>query len=375
MRFSLFQDGESWRLDECKSCLCHSGEPRCAKEQCPPLTCPASHRKEHPPGQCCPRCVESDGVCTVYGDPHYKTFDGKFFSYQGSCKYQLTSDCVNHTFSIRVTNDARSTKYSSWTKNVSLKLGETKINLGRKLRVKVDRVRIDPPYVVPGNVASIEKKNDTIIVKTEIGIKLLWDGAGFLEVSAPTVFKNRLCGLCGNFNSIGRDDLKMRNGIILKEVTRESVWKFGSSWRVGGKKACSRKEENLLREKPCNRNAKRNAHKKCRFFNKSESFAVCRNRLNPHNFYESCIMDMCECPSQTCYCDAYSAYARECSRLGIPSLDWKEETECGGKGSLKKRRIRHQKSHILPSSLLEIAAPITPHRSVSGKRPPPPMLH
>lgn len=63
-------------------------------------------------------------MCTVFGDPHYKTFDGKFFSFQGSCKYQLVADCSKEkTFNIRVTNDARSTKTSSWTKNVSIKVG------------------------------------------------------------------------------------------------------------------------------------------------------------------------------------------------------------------------------------------------------------
>lgn len=63
-----------------------------------------------------------DGVCTVFGDPHYRTFDGKFFSFKGACKYQLVSDCVGHSFSIRVTNDARSTRSSAWTKTIALKV-------------------------------------------------------------------------------------------------------------------------------------------------------------------------------------------------------------------------------------------------------------
>lgn len=67
--------------------------------------------------------IAEDGVCTVFGDPHYRTFDGKFFSFQGSCKYQLTGDCISQTFSIRVTNDGRSTKTSAWTKNVSVRVG------------------------------------------------------------------------------------------------------------------------------------------------------------------------------------------------------------------------------------------------------------
>lgn len=66
--------------------------------------------------------LTGDGVCTVFGDPHYRTFDGKFYSFKGACKYQLASDCTGHTFSIRVTNDARSTRFSAWTKTIAIKV-------------------------------------------------------------------------------------------------------------------------------------------------------------------------------------------------------------------------------------------------------------
>ena len=32
------------------------------------------------------------------------------------------------------------------------------------------------------------------------GIKLLWDGVSFLELSVPPKFRNRMCGLCGNYD-------------------------------------------------------------------------------------------------------------------------------------------------------------------------------
>jgi len=76
--------------------------------------------------------VTGDGVCTVFGDPHYRTFDGKFYSFQGSCKYQLAADCFGRTFSIRVTNDARGTRTSSWTKTVSIKVQICVLFIGRR---------------------------------------------------------------------------------------------------------------------------------------------------------------------------------------------------------------------------------------------------
>lgn len=258
----------------------------------------------------------------MFGDPHYKTFDGKFYSFQGSCKYQLTADCTNHTFSIRVTNDGRKTKSSSWTKTVTLKLGGIKVNLGQKMRVKVNGTRIEPPYKL-GTRLTIEKKDDEgVSVDTDIGIKLLWDGNNFLQVQAPPTYKNKLCGLCGNYNNIFRDDLVPRRG---NNVTDNEVWVFANSWRVGGTKACAKRNENFSRPSTC-------THKKfwalCRPLRESDVFGECDSRLNPINYHESCKKDMCECPSGTCYCESFAAYAHECQRIGVKLPNWREKTNC-----------------------------------------------
>lgn len=35
--------------------------------------------------------------CVVSGDPHYNTFDKRFFSFMGSCTYTLARSCKNNT--------------------------------------------------------------------------------------------------------------------------------------------------------------------------------------------------------------------------------------------------------------------------------------
>lgn len=299
------------------------------------------------------------GICTVFGDPHYKTFDGKFFSFQGMCKYQLTSDCVGHTFSIRVTNDGRNTKSSSWTKTVTLKVNNLKVNLGQKMRVKVNGTRVDLPFVlyspsvrslgtestttnaitalVPISSSSsteeylsltpeveIRMTEEGVSVMTRIGVQLLWDGTNFLQVQAPVNYKNRLCGLCGNYNGVSRDDFRTRRGVNMNET---SVWQFANSWRVGGKRQCSEKfNENYGRKNSCKYAKKKGMCSPLQ--GHSWIFDSCTERVNPSNYINSCSKDMCECESDLCYCDSFTAYAHECKRMGVQLPDWRAGTGC-----------------------------------------------
>ncbi|XP_020292985.1 BMP-binding endothelial regulator protein isoform X2 [Pseudomyrmex gracilis] len=315
-----YEDGENWKLDACRACTCKQGISRCVMSMCPQLNpCPPNARLEHPPGQCCPQCVESDGVCTVFGDPHYRTFDGKVYSFKGACKYQLASDCFGHTFSIRVTNDARRTMISSWTKTIAIKIGDLKVNLGQKMRVKVNGKKVDVPYRVANRV-DINRTVDSVIVNTQIGVKVLWDGISFVEVSVPALYRGRMCGLCGNFNSFTKDDFTTRRNRVVQDAQQ-----FGQSWAVGSKKMCTRisRPGNMDNEKRCRGKNQRLCNRL-----RSQIFDACHKKVNPAMYFKACIHDMCECPTEHCYCESFMAYAHECKRLGIQLPHWRKASKC-----------------------------------------------
>lgn len=367
--FLSFQDGETWQLDACKSCECHSGEPRCAMERCPSLTCPSDQTLRQLPGQCCPKCVDLDGICTVFGDPHYKTFDGKFYSFQGSCKYQLASDCVNKTFSIRISNDARNTSHSSWTRTATLRIGATKINMGKKMRIKVNSTRVQLPHMING-VAEIARSNGSVFLKADIGIQMLWDGDGFLEVTVSSAYKGKLCGLCGNFNSVARDDMRTRDGRMMIDT-----WRFGSSWRVGGTKACTRRQRRPNTSTPSRQSRITKARRLCRGFVKNDAFTDCGTKVNPHHYQEACELDARSCSGVRCHCAAYRAYARECSRVGAEPKDWLSSMWCEGPPPSWLKRGRkglHRGNKPKENNLLDPNAITKP---IARSRPPPPILH
>ncbi|XP_071440295.1 BMP-binding endothelial regulator protein-like isoform X2 [Hetaerina americana] len=469
----VYKEGERRALDACRSCVCQSGLVRCAVEVCTGggavvvtskglvhhvaasssakenELCPPNTKLYHPNGTCCPTCVESDGVCSVFGDPHYRTFDGRFYSFQGACKYLLTSDHCDGvqlpsnqgngstrgprsvpqspkgTFSIRVTNDARGTFSSSWTKTISIKAYGMKVSLGQKMRVKVNGKRALLPLAIPfeseGRNASVPKENlplsqllfsvkkegsGGVILRLYPGIVVIWDGSSFLEVSVPTSYKNKLCGLCGNYNDDPKDDLTPRSGSLVSLTTPKpskgnqgqkpgrkkfgntvpnnmrgvglggsNVAMFASSWRVGGKKACSRAEDGGVRWSikdhqlkmgpkgtpprpfpPLNpplpfapgaqtavwgvatmcrggsmvgnhgslerrRRKMRERYQKCRTL-RSPMFSICHDKVNPTMYIRSCLGDLCECPKGArCHCSSLKAYAHACRRGLQRALD------------------------------------------------------
>lgn len=66
-------------------------------------------------------------------------------------------------------------------------MGNNKITLGDKMRVKINKVRVTVPYT--NDFVNVTKSTYSTLVQTHIGVKIVWDGNSFLEVSVPTSYK------------------------------------------------------------------------------------------------------------------------------------------------------------------------------------------
>ncbi|KAL1257116.1 hypothetical protein QQF64_012661 [Cirrhinus molitorella] len=319
-----YKHNDHWEVDECTSCTCVYGDVHCQTQRCPTLTCASDETPALVPGMCCPHCIPHPATCVVFGDPHYRTFDGKMVNFQGTCTYVLAQDCEGGDFSVHVSNEDRGRKEVSWTKEVTVFIGDTVVQLFQDWIVKVDYLQVSLPFLKEPYVY-LERKTNTILLNTNLGLKVLWNGRSHLEVSVPGTYKKQMCGLCGNFNNYPQDDMTLRNGQITNSEAA-----FGNNWKVGSGNPSIQcpDAENI---NPCNKagySARKTANARCAVL-KSPVFERCHKLVPPEMFYASCVYDLCACGSNTdeCLCDVLEAYASECREAGV-ILQWRSPTLC-----------------------------------------------
>nr|XP_023026635.1 BMP-binding endothelial regulator protein-like [Leptinotarsa decemlineata] len=354
-----YQDGQQWKLDACKSCICQRGMPSCVITRCntTSIACSDGTRLVRLPGECCQKCVEVEAACMVFGDPHYKTFDGRIYSFKGVGKYQLVADCSDNTFSIRVANILNQSS-SSLTKRVAIKYLNNRINLQQKGRIKYNGTIIKLPFKIEGKFHAEKKKENSVEITLNNGVKIFWNFRSFVEVVVPPAFKNKVCGLCGNFNRAVQDDLRTKSGRVLSD---KEVLAFGASWCIGKKSECGKKVRQNRPAKPMKKN-------NCKMFN-NDTFSACHSKLNFSKYYRACKMDMDHChKGYNCYCDSLMAYARECNRLGAELGNWQKHTFCDH-NSLRRKKKRFHKAHRRQEAQLLRQLPKMLNRTRSSKSP------
>lgn len=71
------------------------------------------------------------------------------------------------------------------------------------------------------------------VVTTDFGLRVKFDGNHLVEVTLPSTFGQKVCGMCGNYNGMAADDFLNPDGVLEPDSTS-----LGNSWQVSNDSRC-----------------------------------------------------------------------------------------------------------------------------------------
>eukprot|EP00795_Rhopilema_esculentum_P013727 gene13727-4647_t len=323
----------------CEECECKSGLWSCKKLPC-------------------------SGTCTIAGDPHITTYDGKTYSMYGKCAYTLTEHChynnaTGKVFEVIVKNSncQESNGFATCARMLIVKLLKIKVDI-LLTSTKLSTGQYMPSVSVGGRDENWAKTKDymierigkeNVIVSLSVGLRVQWTGRNAYLTVSPS-FENKTCGLCGTFNHNSQDDYHTRTGSTeasVKSFTNHWVYKDAS---INQAPTCNSWDEEIS---ACSIFTSRESSAKtqCSVIKDTTGpFKLCHSVIPPESFYKMCLEDGCKCES--CLCDVISSYAKMCMDKSISVGDWRPKTttcqamlQCSGK-KVRKQCNRNSSGHL-----------------------------
>ncbi|XP_075135251.1 IgGFc-binding protein-like [Leptodactylus fuscus] len=317
-----------WGDNKCeKQCVCN---PSTKKVECKATKCKSSEQCAVVNGiqNCYPL---SYSTCSASGDPHYITFDGVRYDFQGTCIYQFAGLCKKSEdlvdFQVNVQNDNRGSKVVSYVSAVQVKVCDFDIVINRKYKDKIllNGVLTNLPFIVEHGKLSIYKQGYSAIVQTSFGLRVTYDWESRVAVTLPSTYAGAVCGLCGNYDNNKNNDFLMKNNQLTTKPTL-----FGNSWKVqhvpgcyeDDKGDCSRLAELELRHL--------NNKEGCGIIkDKSGPFRECHAKIDPEGHFKSCVYDACFYEGrQDILCKIIASYATLCQEAGVTIYPWRTSKFC-----------------------------------------------
>ncbi|XP_072194931.1 mucin-5AC [Excalfactoria chinensis] len=290
-----YRPGDSIRVG-CNNCTCRNRKWHCSEEP----------------------CLET---CSVYGDGHYTTFDGKRFDFEGDCEYVLIQNYCGRkglnqgTFRVITENIPCGTTGTTCSKSIKVFLGNYELVLSDG---HSDVIQRSPGGEMPFQIRSM---GIYTVVDTTVGLILMWDKKTSIFIKLSPSFQGHVCGLCGNYDGNGNNDFTTRSQSVVGNVLE-----FANSWKVSS--TCPNANQT---KDPCTANPYRKswAQKQCSIIT-SEVFAKCHSQVEPNEYYQACVDDACACDTGgdcECFCTAVAAYAQACNELDI-CISWRTPSIC-----------------------------------------------
>ncbi|XP_077419351.1 mucin-5AC-like isoform X2 [Vanacampus margaritifer] len=262
------------------------------------------------------------GLCSTWGRSHWRTADGAFFRLPSSCNYRLVADCDDAYERFNVQARRRTADGDGAIRAVLVRLDADVLELRADGGVRVDGQRVSLPVVEPA--MTIKKSSSGVLLKSKLGIKVVWNLADALNIEIASKYKGLVCGLCGNFDGV--DDEFTQNGVPL------SVADYAKRHKVSGPaETCEQSDEPA--DEPDGRQDCA-GKELCAQMLTGPAFSGCRNLVETDAFVRACASDACHASAHegrrplTAVCQSLSEFSRRCVGAGGAPGTWRNATFC-----------------------------------------------
>uniref|UniRef100_G3PLZ5 Mucin 5f n=1 Tax=Gasterosteus aculeatus aculeatus TaxID=481459 RepID=G3PLZ5_GASAC len=317
------KNGEVWKVSNCVTGSCHDGNVTYHDIQCPtskPVVCannfPAVEVTDE--DGCCPH-YECQCICYGWGDPHYVTFDGTYYDFQGNCSYWLMKEISpKYNFSAMIDDtycgDGLSCPQSITIFYQSYKIFITQDDINGNFTNQIS-VNDKPVSLAYQNkdFRLITTGIETVLVIPNIQAKITFSGLIFGIYLPYSDFGGNTQGQCGTCDNNRTDDCRLPSGKI-----DPSCPDMAHEWRANTSH-CERVPPTPTPQPDvCNTTM-------CEII-KSSLFEACHTKIGYGPFVEACEFDMCHMHIQHIGCSSLQAYADACAEAGI-CIDWRTATD------------------------------------------------
>ncbi|XP_037587081.1 mucin-5AC [Cebus imitator] len=337
--------GETWPMPSCSEATCEGHNVISLR----PRTCPRVEKPTCANGYPALKVAEQDGccqqyqcqcVCSGWGDPHYITFDGTYYTFLENCTYVLVQQIVPVFGHFRVLVDnyfCNAEDGLSCPRSIILEYRQDRVVLTRRpvRGVMTNEIIFNNRVVSPGF------QKDGIVVSRvgikmyaaipELGVRVMFSGLIF-SVEVPfSTFANNTEGQCGTCTNDRKDECRMPGGRVATSCSEMAgLWNVS----VPGQPAChgprpAPTPAGLTTARPTTFRpttppAPCPPAPICRLI-LSKVFEPCHTVIPPLPFYEGCAFDQCHMTDLDVVCSSLELYAALCASQGI-CVDWRGHT-------------------------------------------------
>ncbi|KAB1251591.1 Mucin-2 [Camelus dromedarius] len=277
---------------------------------------------------------ECDCYCTGWGDPHYVTFDGLYYSHQGACTYVLVEEAVPTVdgFGVYVDNyhcDPRDRVSCPRTLIVRHETQEVRLETVQMapmtVQVQVNRQAVALPYKKYG-LQVYESGINLVVAIPELGALVSYNGLAFSIRLPYRLFGNNTKGQCGTCTNTTVDDCVLPSGEVV-----DNCEVAADQWAVNDPSKPQCPHTSFTTQRPATSpsagstaGSKACASPLCELI-KDSLFAQCHALAPPQHYYDACVFDSCLVPDSGLECASVQTYAALCAQEGI-CVDWRNHT-------------------------------------------------